>query len=273
MRVVFTAVATMAALLACSDSVPTAGEPEAVLEHDVSLFVARGTDGDAYGEDAKRLLRASGDKNDVVPSLESDEEARTVVNTAAIEKLDTVSTVLASGMFGKATKQARDTAVQAAAAAADEMGTVTKILASGVYGKTTNEVKDAARLKALRQMASDFMRRSVKRTQKGAKGAGAELDAKQRAYMKKIIALFDELAAGLTGKETARAFKKVPGGTLKNTKEADDGGVLAGGVLRKNTEEADDGGVLAGGVLRKNTEEADDGGVVAGGVLRDSPAA
>uniref|UniRef100_M4C3L1 RxLR effector protein n=1 Tax=Hyaloperonospora arabidopsidis (strain Emoy2) TaxID=559515 RepID=M4C3L1_HYAAE len=56
MRLTYTALATLAALLSCSDSVPTAGNPKAVLKHDVSL-VARGTGGDDNGADGKRLLR------------------------------------------------------------------------------------------------------------------------------------------------------------------------------------------------------------------------
>uniref|UniRef100_A0AAV1UPZ9 Uncharacterized protein n=1 Tax=Peronospora matthiolae TaxID=2874970 RepID=A0AAV1UPZ9_9STRA len=248
MRVVFTAVATMAALLACSDSVPTAGEPEAVLEHDVSLFVARGTDGDAYGEDAKRLLRATGDEEDGLAPMESDEEARTIVNPAAIENLDTVRTVLASGMFGKTTKPARDAAVQAAVAAVDEMGTVKKILASGVYGKTTKEAKEAARQKTTIQKARDFKRELLKRTQKG---ADDELLEYLLTLTEKFGVFLDEAVAGMTGKEAAHAFEKLQDGTLKKTKEVDDGGVVAGGLLRKKTKEADDGGVVAGGLLRK----------------------
>nr|BAP68792.1 RxLR effector candidate protein [Hyaloperonospora arabidopsidis Emoy2] len=58
MHLAYTAVATLAALLSCSHSVPTAGDPRAVLKHDVSL-VARGTDGDDYRVNTNRLLRDS----------------------------------------------------------------------------------------------------------------------------------------------------------------------------------------------------------------------
>uniref|UniRef100_A0AAV1USW8 Uncharacterized protein n=1 Tax=Peronospora matthiolae TaxID=2874970 RepID=A0AAV1USW8_9STRA len=57
MRLAYTAVTTLAALLSCSHSVPTAGDPKAVLKQDVSQFVARGTDGDDYKVNTKRLLR------------------------------------------------------------------------------------------------------------------------------------------------------------------------------------------------------------------------
>uniref|UniRef100_A0AAV1UQ47 Uncharacterized protein n=1 Tax=Peronospora matthiolae TaxID=2874970 RepID=A0AAV1UQ47_9STRA len=56
MRLAYTAVATLAALLSCSDSVPTAGNLKAVPEHGLSL-VAHKTHGDDYVAHAQRLLR------------------------------------------------------------------------------------------------------------------------------------------------------------------------------------------------------------------------
>uniref|UniRef100_A0AAV1URD0 RxLR effector protein n=1 Tax=Peronospora matthiolae TaxID=2874970 RepID=A0AAV1URD0_9STRA len=108
MRLAYTAVTTLAALLYCSDSVPAAGDPKAVLKHDVSQFVARRTYGDDYRVNTKRLLRnahAQGDSDDLLVTEERGLPSSIFGVTSGIpQKFASTKNVVADGVKTAAKK-------------------------------------------------------------------------------------------------------------------------------------------------------------------------